>query len=174
MPDPDALYRDAAAEFGAALARLARAYEADPDRRRDLLQEIHVALWRSFRLYDGRCSIRTWIYRVAHNTATSLVTRRRGKTPALVTLEEAAAASTSDDHETRLDRQRTLKRLLALIRALKPIDRQLMLLHLEGMDAASIGDVTGLSAGNVATKLSRIRTLLAGKFKTATGGRDDT
>jgi RNA polymerase sigma-70 factor (ECF subfamily) len=90
-----------------------------------------------------------------------------------VTLEEAAAASVSDDHDARLDRQRTLERLLALIQALKPIDRQLMLLHLEGMDAASIGDVTGLSAGNVATKLSRIRTLLVEKFKTATGERDD-
>src|SRR2546423_11701387 len=174
MSVQDDLYRQAADEHGPALTRLARAYEADHDRRRDLLQEIHVALWRSFRLYDGRCSMRTWIYRVAHNTATSLVTRRRGKTPALVTLEEAAAASTSDDHETRLDRQRTLERLLALIRALKPIDKQLMLLHLEGMDAASIGDVTGLSAGNVATKLSRMRTLLAEKFKTATGERDDT
>jgi len=173
MPDPDALYRVAAAQYGAALARLGRAYEADPDRRSDLLQEIHVALWRSFRLYDGRCSMRTWIYRVAHNTATSLVTRRRGKAPALVTLEEAVAASTSDDHETRLDRERMLERLLSMIRALKPIDKQLMLLHLEGMDAASIGDVTGLSAGNVATKLSRIRTLLAEKFKTATGERDD-
>jgi DNA-directed RNA polymerase specialized sigma24 family protein len=43
----DHRYRDAAAEFGAALERLARAYEFDPDRRRDLLQEIHLALWRS-------------------------------------------------------------------------------------------------------------------------------
>ena len=117
--------------------------------------------------------MRTWVYRVAHNTATSLVTRRRGKTPALVTLDEAAAASTSDDHDARLDRQRTLERLLALIQALKPIDKQLMLLHLEELDAASIGEVTGLSAGNVATKLV-IRTLLPQKFKNARGERDDT
>jgi hypothetical protein len=31
----------------------ARAYEADPDKRRDLLQEIHFALWRSFRGLSG-------------------------------------------------------------------------------------------------------------------------
>jgi hypothetical protein len=31
-----------------ALGRLARAYEADPDKGRDLLPEIHFALWRSF------------------------------------------------------------------------------------------------------------------------------
>ena len=40
-------YAEAAAAFGPALERLARAYERDPDKRRDLLQEIHIALWRS-------------------------------------------------------------------------------------------------------------------------------
>ena len=54
------LYEEAAATFGAALGRLARAYEADPEKRRDLLQEIHLALWRSFEGFDGRCSLRTW------------------------------------------------------------------------------------------------------------------
>jgi RNA polymerase sigma-70 factor, ECF subfamily len=61
-------YEEASAAYGAALERLARAYEADPDRRRDLLQEIHIALWRSLEGFDGRCSLRTWVYRVAHNT----------------------------------------------------------------------------------------------------------
>ncbi len=51
----DEAYRAAAAEFGPALERLARGYEAEPDRRRDLLQDIHFALWRSFALFDGRC-----------------------------------------------------------------------------------------------------------------------
>ena len=63
----DALYADAAAQFGWALERLARAYESDSDRRADLLQDIHVALWRSLERFDGRCSMRTWVYRVAHN-----------------------------------------------------------------------------------------------------------
>jgi len=33
--------------YGAALERLARAYETDADRVRDLLQDIYVALWQS-------------------------------------------------------------------------------------------------------------------------------
>ncbi len=71
------LYHQAADSFGAALERLARAYEADPDKRRDLMQEIHLALWRSFDGFAGRCSLRTWVYRVAHNTAASHVIRQR-------------------------------------------------------------------------------------------------
>ena len=77
IKDVQVLRDGAAAQYGSALERLARGYEGDPDRRRDLLQEIHIVLWRSFDRFDGRCSLRTWVYRVAHNAATSLVLRRR-------------------------------------------------------------------------------------------------
>jgi RNA polymerase sigma-70 factor (ECF subfamily) len=50
----DELYKEASALCGAALQRLARGYEADPEVRRDLLQEIHIELWRSLRRFDGR------------------------------------------------------------------------------------------------------------------------
>src|SRR3954466_5248653 len=70
------LYREAAQTYGAMLQRLARAYESDTDKRRDLLQEMHLALWLSLEKYEARCSLRTWVYRVAHNTATSYVIRQ--------------------------------------------------------------------------------------------------
>src|ERR1700677_2850166 len=88
----DEAYARAMAVFGAALERLSRAYEADPDLRLDLLQEIHLALWRSFARFDGRCSQRTWVYRVAHNTATShMLRRKRSRAWRLVSLDELAA-----------------------------------------------------------------------------------
>ena len=55
----DQLYEEAAASYGPALERLARACEADVESRRDLLQEIHISVWRSFELFDQRCSMRT-------------------------------------------------------------------------------------------------------------------
>ena len=76
-PTRDDLYREAVASCGSALDRLARAYEVDPDKRRDLLQEIDVALWQSFEDFEERCSLKTWVYRVAHNTATPVVIRKR-------------------------------------------------------------------------------------------------
>jgi RNA polymerase sigma-70 factor (ECF subfamily) len=48
---------------------LARVYKAQAEARRDLVQDIHVALWRNLAVFDGRCSLRTRVYRVAHNTA---------------------------------------------------------------------------------------------------------
>src|SRR6266849_594657 len=49
----------------------------------------HLALWRSFVGWNGQCSLRTWVYRVAHNAATSHVSRqRRVNAQKLVSLEE--------------------------------------------------------------------------------------
>jgi RNA polymerase sigma-70 factor (ECF subfamily) len=157
-------YTDVAAEYGAALERLARAYERDADKRRDLLQEIHVALWRSLARFDGRCSMRTWVYRVAHNTATSHVLRPKTRAPTLVAWEDLDAPADAIDGEDRLDRRRALDRLYELIRRLRPIDRQVMLLYLEELDAATIADVTGLTAANVATRIHRLKQALARRF----------
>ena len=166
----DERYAKATAAFGPALGRLARAYERDPDKRRDLLQEIHIALWRSLARFDGRCSMRTWVYRVAHNTATSKVLRPRTNAPSIVALDdslESVAAAASE--EEVLDRRRALERLGGLISRLRPLDRQVMLLYLEQLDAASIAEITGLSAANVATKVRRIKQLLIQRFHEGRG-----
>jgi RNA polymerase sigma-70 factor (ECF subfamily) len=75
--EQDERYREAATAYGAALDRLTRAYEAGQEKRRDLLQEVHLALWRSFQGFDNRGSLRTWVYRVAHNAAATYVLRQR-------------------------------------------------------------------------------------------------
>ena len=162
------MYQEAAAGYGAALDRLASAYEANPEERRDLLQDIHVGLWRSFSAFDGRCSLRTWVYRVAHNIATSHVIRQKRKNSVLVTLEALEAMPDVQDHA--YEQRANVERLLALVQRLKPLDRQMTLLYLEGMDAASIGEVMGVSAGNVATKIHRIKNILARRFH---GGERD-
>ncbi len=168
----DELYQEAATSYGAALERLANAYEADADIRRDLLQEIHIALWRSFEGFDGRCSLRTWIYRVAHNAAASHVIRqRRTKGHGLVSVEELDDLPDKDNSEENAGRKQVLDRLMDLIQRLKPLDRQVILSYLEGLDAASIGEITGLSAGNVATKIHRIKSILARRLNA--GGNDN-
>jgi len=163
--EQDERYRTAAAEYGAALERLARAYEGDPDLRRDLLQDIHLALWRSFAGWEGRCSVRTWVYRVAHNTAISHVIRQRKRNAhELVSLEELEAAADSVSAETAAGQRAALDRLLGLVQQLKPLDRQVILGYLEGLDAVPIGEITGLAPGNVATKIHRIKNLLSRQF----------
>lgn len=164
----DDLYQQAASEFGAALARMARGYEADEDKRRDLLQEIHLSLWRSFDGFNGACSMRTWVYRVAHNAATSYVIRqRRARPQVLVGLEEVDALPIHPE----ADRKMAVAQLTELIQRLKPLDRQVILAWLDGMDATEISELTGLSSVNVATKVHRIKSILARDFQGARNGR---
>lgn len=172
-PAQDERYARAVAAFAGALERLSRAYEADPVERLDLLQEIHFALWRSFAQFDGRCSEATWIYRVAHNTATSHVLKRgRLRGQKLVTLDELATYRdpAQPDPEAATGDRQALAKLTSLIRRLAPPERQVVLLYLEGLSAADIGDLCGLSPGAVATKVHRLKAVLAQQLKT--GGAD--
>ena len=159
------LYRDAADRYGPALERLARAYEADPEKRRDLIQEIHFQLWRSFQRFDARCSPRTWVYRVAHHVAASHILRERRIFSNLVSLEELEMLPDKTQGQFAAEQRINLERLSMLIQRLKPLDRQVIISYLEDMDAASIGEITGLSPGNVAMRIHRIKNILARRFR---------
>ena len=162
----DEAYRAAAAQFGGAIERLARGYEADPDLARDLVQDIHAALWRSFAYFEGQCSLRSWVYRIGHNVAVSHIqASRRSKPGSHAALDEIDHLEAPDDPEAEVGDAQAANRLLATIHRLNPADRQVMLLYLEDLTAAEIGEVTGLSAGAVATRIHRLKALLAEAFQ---------
>jgi RNA polymerase sigma-70 factor (ECF subfamily) len=167
--EQDLRYVRATASLGPALERLARAYESDPDHQKDLLQDIHFGVWRSFAAFDGRCSETTWVYRVAHNAAATHVARqKRLRNGAMVTLDalDHLPDPAQPDPETAAGERRAAARLMGLVRALAVPDRQVVLLYLEGLDAAAIGEVCGLSPGAVAVKIHRLKAALSRQFST--------
>jgi RNA polymerase sigma-70 factor (ECF subfamily) len=162
--DQDQRYLEAVAEFGGALQRVARASEANPERRRDLLQDMHVALWRSLGAFDGRCALSTWVYRVAHNVAATHVDRERRASARAAPLADIEHLPDDEDIPAALERADAIERLNALIERLKTPDRQVLMLYLEDLDAAAIAEITGLSAGAVATRVSRLKKFLSNAF----------
>jgi RNA polymerase sigma-70 factor (ECF subfamily) len=163
------MYAEASSLHGAAMQRLVRGYEADPDKQKDLLQEIHIELWKSFASFDGRCSLRTWVYRIAHNVGASHVVRSRRLSSRLTDLEKLEDEMPGID-EKQVDRQLSAARIFDLIRRLKPMDRQIIMLYLEGEEAGPIAEVTGLSPASVATRIHRIKKALKQKY--IEGGAD--
>ena len=165
----DTLYRQAGEQFAPALARLARAVERDPDKARDLEQEMHCALWTSLARFKGDCALKTWVYRVAHNVAADHVARAmRG--PKKVPLEDIDALPAPANIEAETAEALVLAQISELIRQLAPLDAQVIVLWLEGESAAEISAVTGLSAGAVSVRVHRIKVLLAGHFETPDTG----
>ena len=63
-----------------------------------------------------------------------------------------------------LDRERR-ELLVGLVRALPADDRQILLLHLEGLSDPEVAEVSGLSPGAVATRLSRARVRIAERLR---------
>lgn len=166
----DERYLEAAALYGPALERLARGYEADASRRQDLLQDVHVAIWRSLLSFDGRCSLRTWVYRVAHYTATKhMLANRRVRLHEMHTLDDIPDIEDDGSSSGRAIEADCLRRLFTLIELLKPLDRQVILMYLEDFSAEAIGEVVGLSPRNIATKIHRVKKLLAAMFHERNG-----
>jgi RNA polymerase sigma-70 factor (ECF subfamily) len=156
-----ATYEELATRFGGAIDRLARATEANATRADELVQEIHVALWKSLALFDGRCSERTWVFRVAHNVAASHVRReRRHRAP--ISLDEELP---EDPLLDGFQRQQGLDRCHSLISALGAPDRQLLLLYLEGLEPREIAEITGMSSANASQRIRRAKALLARQVK---------
>ena len=159
-------FREVVRDFTPALWRLGRGYEHAPEKRRDLHQDILVAIWRALPSFERRSSLRTFVLRVAHNTACSHIARARVRSAErLVALEDLDTATAADAKtDETVDIARAAARLAELVRSLAPLDRQIILLHLEGLEPSAIAEVTGLTKTNVTTKVHRIKALLAKRF----------
>lgn len=158
-----ALYREAGETLAPAIARLARAMERDADKARDLEQDIHCELFRSFARFEGQCALKTWVYRVAHNVAAEHRLRESRGRPT-VSLEETDELPSIGSGEKAAAEEHAVARAQQMIRQLPTLDAQVMLLWLEGESARDIAEVTGLAPGTVATRIHRLKAALADQF----------
>jgi RNA polymerase sigma-70 factor (ECF subfamily) len=88
-----------------------------------------------------------------------------------VGIEELANLADHTAGEDAASQRDAISKLHEMIQQLNTLDRQVMLAYLEGMDAASTSEITGLSARNVSTKIHRIKQVLKCRFQE--GGRDE-
>lgn len=117
----------------------------------DLFQEVLLNLWRGIEHFKGESKLATWIYRISLNTCISA--DRKKKKHATETLsQQADIYAATDEAETR-----QIQMLHKRVHRLRPFDRAIVLLWLEGLPYDEIGAITGISAKNVSVRLVRIR-----------------
>lgn len=148
-PDYKSRFADIMATYANPMRRLCAAYAENRLDREDLFQDIFLAVWRALPAFRGDASVRTWVYRIAHNVALTWRARDRRRQVREIPLDEDPGACTQLDF-----RRLALRRAIA---AMNPGDRTLTLLWLEGLSAAEIEEVTGIKSATVAVRLSRIR-----------------
>lgn len=165
-PERDRIER-ALDAYGASLRRLARAYAHDEAGADDLMQEIAIALWDALPSFRGECSERTFVFRVARNRALTHRYRRRRTTESLEAAQAIADPAPLADEEVERHSQRDL--LMRHVQRLPEGLRSVVVLRLEGMNDAEIAEVLGISAGNVAVRLTRARAALRSSMTSPAG-----
>lgn len=126
-------------------------YSKDNTEVEDLYQEVLINLWKSFSSFEGRSSLKTWIWRVSLNTCVSYDRKRRHSVDS-IPLKMDVDLFTDSDADTG-----QIKLLHDKINRLELLDRAIILLWLESMSYEEIGAIVGISVKNVSVRLYRIR-----------------
>jgi RNA polymerase sigma-70 factor (ECF subfamily) len=167
-------------KYGASLFRLARLYVSSPAVAEEVVQETWLAVFTGLERFEGRSSLKTWLFRILTNKAKTRG-QREGRS-----LPFSAFAADGDEGETAVDVDRFLgpdhhsaghwaapprgvpeERLLAAetrgtietaIAALPPNQRAVITLRdVEGLSAEEVCNVLVLSETNQRVLLHRAR-----------------
>lgn len=117
----------------------------------ELFQETLIRLWTGFESFAGRSEERTWVYRVALNTAINLRKSRKRRLDTIPLTLDINTPS-SDDSSSKQTQQ-----LHDIIAQLDPMDKALVLLWLDDMSYADIGAIMGITPTNVGSRLMRVK-----------------
>jgi len=142
--------------FNLALRMAGKAEEAE-----DLTQEIFLRVYRHLGRFNGRSTLKTWIYRVALNHCRSKLGRKRYPMQPLAEENEGEGIHLIDDR--RGPEERTLandaaQRVNLSLRQLKPHFREAVVLRdLEGLSYEEIAEILAIKIGTVRSRIARGR-----------------
>ena len=138
-----------------------------PEKAEEVTQDVFLKAFRQLDGFGCRSSFRTWIYRIACNTALSHARRTRRRNT-LTGVDERRLALLPDEVVERMEEWTAHERQLdALTRAVARLDP-------EERPVSECAAITDLTEGNVKVRLHRIRKKLYLMVKYETDGRDET
>lgn len=150
--------------YQAPLFRYLRGFVGDPEQARDLLQETFLRAYRSLGSLDDPGLLRSWLYRIAHNQACSLLRRRR--LVSWLPLGFLQTGSHPAPDRSAIEAARVEEALAQL-----PIEQRApLLLHLvAGFSYAEVATLLEVSEGAVRMRISRGRAA----FRAVYGAAED-
>ena len=149
-------------EHGAIVHHVVNGF-ASGDDRNDLLQEVLLAVWKSIPAFRGQAKPTTYLYRVSHNAALLWIRTEKNYRRRVEQFSASSPETLTADADSLADER--LAKIYSAIHLLKPLDRSLILLSLDGLGYREMAEVLGLSESNVGVKLNRIKTQLTETLK---------
>ena len=138
--------------------RIALSYEADPSLRRELIQDILLAIWVALPSFRGDSSIKTFAASIAQKRCISHVSKR-AREPRQVELSTdlVAGGLAPDEAALRNDQKRVLVESIQLL----PIpQREAIVLCLEGFSYGEIATILGISPNAAMLRCQRAKSNL--------------
>ena len=155
-------FADWTREYSAILHHVVNGFAVGDDRN-DLLQEVLLAVWKSIPAFRGQAKPTTYLYRVSHNAALLWIRTEKNYRRRVEQFGASAPRGSVTDPDSLTDQR--LANLYVAIRLLKPVDRSLILLLLDGLSYREMAEVLGLSESNVGVKINRIKIQLTQTLK---------
>ena len=154
----DELFAQATSEYSGLISRIALSYEADPNLRRDLVQDIMLAVWMALNSFRGESSLKTFVAAIAQKRSISHVTRR-AREPRQESLPDflVSAALPPDEVAVQNDLK---KHLISSIQKLPIPQREAIVLCFEGFSYGEMGEVLGITANAAMLRCQRAKTSL--------------
>lgn len=149
MKEKERLFTSMVEEQKQTIYMICYLFSKNPTEVEELYQDVLINLWKGFSAFEGRSSVRTWVWRVSLNTC---ITWQRKSRKKRLPLELSVDLYNDTDSDTR-----QIKMLHDRISQLGPFDRAIVLLWLENMTYEEIGEIVGISAKNVSVRLFRIK-----------------
>lgn len=132
--------------------KISSVYAKQKDDQKDLYQEIVYQLYKSYSHFKGQSKISTYMYRVALNTALTFSKKQKKRG---YSVEIQGLNLKQEIYDPLLEER--LKLMYNQIKMLNDIEKGLILLFLEGKKYEEISQITGFTASNVGTRISRIK-----------------
>lgn len=158
--DPEEL-RQLVVEHGDAVYRLALSVVRDSALAEDVAQETMLKAWIALPTFRGDSSVRSWVMRIAHNTAVSTLRTQRmlvmdpQDLPERVTLTERSV-------ERRVESDAVMDHFVEALDELDELSRSIVVLReLEGMAYDEIARLLEVPLPTVKTRLLRARRRLS-------------
>lgn len=132
------------------LERLVASYARSTADRADLLQDVALALWSALKSFRGDCSEKTFLLRIAHNRALTFVGKRGAATEDVDEHADRVVATSGKNPAVAYERKQRESRMLAAVRALPVMHRQVITLLLEGLSHRVLHAAQGAEASSAA------------------------
>jgi len=136
------------------IMKIARAYTSIKQDREDLINDITLELWKSFKNFKGKSKVSTWIYRVALNTSMNYQRKKKNDTLFPATHDFKTEVSEWLYQQNNSEQSEILYQC---IDELNELNKAIILLYLDGNSHDDISEITGISKTNVGTRISRIK-----------------